>query len=226
MVKLLNQQHWHALFLLLSGSVYCFVRPHQAVLTGELWHIPTRAWFLIALLVPVVHQVYVLLCWRAELHFKAITRRWGSKGFGYYRVGFAVLILLRPVSIVLLAISNAWSFQLGWPTALALSGLLFLPASWLFYSVKRHFGLDRAFGIDHFKPEEYRHAPLVKKGIFRYTSNGMYWFGFMILWIPGILLRSEAALIAAAFNHLYIWVHYYFTELPDMKFIYGEGREP
>jgi len=39
------------------------------------------------------------------------------------------------------------------------------------------------------------------------------------------LLRSEAALVAALFNHLYIWVHFYFTELPDMKFIYGEGRE-
>ncbi|SVB81565.1 uncharacterized protein METZ01_LOCUS234419, partial [marine metagenome] len=22
--------------------------------------------------------------------------------------------------------------------------------------------------------------------------------------------------------HIYIWIHYYFTELPDMKFIYGK----
>ena len=62
---------------------------------------------------------------------------------------------------------------------------------------------------------------MVKKGIFRYTSNGMYWFGFLLLWVPGFLFRSEGALLAALFNHLYIWVHFYFTEKPDMDLIYG-----
>ncbi|MGH8650439.1 MAG: hypothetical protein ACREUP_14225 [Burkholderiales bacterium] len=38
------------------------------------------------------------------------------------------------------------------------------------------------------------------------------------------LAVSPAALGAALFNHLYIWVHYYSTELPDMKRIYGEAR--
>jgi len=49
----------------------------------------------------------------------------------------------------------------------------------------------------------------------------MYIFGFFILWIPGLLLLSKAALLVALFNHIYIWVHYYFTELPDIKVIYG-----
>jgi len=225
-MKLLSRQIWHAaLLVLLLAAVYYYVRLHPAVLAGELWHIPTRAWFLLALVVPVVHQVYVLLCWRAELLHQAISRRWGGRGFRYYRVGFAILILLRPVSILLLAVANARTLDLGWQEALLISLLLFAPAAWLFYSVRRYFGIDRAFGIDHFQPQTYRHAPMVKKGIFRYTSNGMYWFGFLALWIPGVLLRSEAALVAALFNHLYIWVHFYFTELPDMKFIYGEGRE-
>ncbi len=48
----------------------------------------------------------------------------------------------------------------------------------------------------------------------------MYIYGFLILWIPGILLQSKAAPFIALFNHLYIWVHYYFTELPDIKMIY------
>ena len=101
-----------------------------------------------------------------------------------------------------------------------LSVLLFIPSVYLFYSVKKYFGMDRAFGIDHFYPEEARNLPFVKKGIFKYTSNGMYTFGFLILWIPGILLQSKAALAIALFNHIFIWAHFYFTEQPDMKIIY------
>jgi hypothetical protein len=48
----------------------------------------------------------------------------------------------------------------------------------------------------------------------------MYTFGFLILWSLALLSLSKAALIVAAFNHLYIWVHFYFTELPDIRHIY------
>ncbi len=50
----------------------------------------------------------------------------------------------------------------------------------------------------------------------------MYVFGFFSFWAPGLWFASVAALFVALFNHLYIWVHYYSTELPDMKRIYGE----
>ena len=82
--------------------------------------------------------------------------------------------------------------------------------------------MDRAFGIDHFFPEKYKNVSMVKQGIFKHTSNGMYIFGFLTLWIPGILLKSKAAILIALFHHLYIWVHYYFTEKPDMKIIYAD----
>jgi hypothetical protein len=49
----------------------------------------------------------------------------------------------------------------------------------------------------------------------------MYKFGFLILWSIALVFLSKAALLAAAFNHLYIWVHFYFTELPDIRRIYG-----
>jgi protein-S-isoprenylcysteine O-methyltransferase Ste14 len=88
------------------------------------------------------------------------------------------------------------------------------------YSIARYFGFERAFGIDHFDTS-YRGKPLVKKGIFRYTSNGMYVFGLLILWIPGVLFSSLTALAAALFSHIYIWVHYFCTEKPDMNFIYA-----
>ena len=100
--------------------------------------------------------------------------------------------------------------------------ILLIPGVYGQYSVFKYFGINRAFGIDHFKPEKYKNKRFVKKGIFKYTPNGMYKFVFLLLWIPGILFQSKAALIAALFQHIYIWIHYYFTELPDMKFIYGK----
>jgi len=74
-------------------------------------------------------------------------------------------------------------------------------------------------GIDHFD-SSYGDRPLVKEGIYRYVNNGMYLFGVAIIWIPGLVYLSKAALLSALFTHLYIWVHYYCTEKPDMKRIY------
>jgi hypothetical protein len=53
-------------------------------------------------------------------------------------------------------------------------------------------------------------------------GNGMYVVGLMVLYLPGLLLLSKAAIVAALFNHVYIWVHYYCTERPDMLEIYGD----
>jgi len=91
--------------------------------------------------------------------------------------------------------------------------------AYLFYSVKRYFTFARAYGIDHF--DKNYNVPYVKQGVFRFTNNGMYVFGLLILYIPALLLISKVALVVALFNHLYIWVHYYATEKPDMKQIYG-----
>jgi hypothetical protein len=102
----------------------------------------------------------------------------------------------------------------------ALAVVALIPALYLFYSVKRYFGFKRAFGIDHFDPS-YRSMPFVRKGIFRFNSNGMYVFGFLLIWVPGLWWASEAALVAALFNHVYIWLHYYATERPDMRRIYA-----
>ena len=89
-------------------------------------------------------------------------------------------------------------------------------------SVQRQFGMQRAAGADHFD-SRYREMPLVEKGIFRFTSNGMYLFGFFLFWAVAVGFNSAAALVVAAFSHLYIWVHFYATEKPDMEFIYDPG---
>lgn len=222
-MKILKHQHWH--FILLAAMlfvVFFVVKSDSSFFSGELFGISTFTWFIFALLSPIVHQIYVLICWRAELYGKSISKSLGvEKGFKVFKLAFTFLILSRPVTILLLSISNAWTMDINNSLSYIVSLSLFIPAAYLFYSVKNYFGADRAFGADHFFPEKYKDAPMIKKGIFKYTSNGMYIYGFFLLWIPGVLLQSKAALLLAAFNHIYIWVHYYFTELPDMKVIYN-----
>ena len=218
---MLKKQTWHIVILtILLIVLYVAVKKDPVLTKGELFGISTRSWLLFSLLIPILHQVYVLVCWRTQLYHNSILKRFGDKGFLYYKIGFTILIIFRPISILLLAISNTKTLPISSTWAYIVSGILLIPAIYLLYSVKTYFGIDRAFGLDHFYPEKAREMPLVKQGIFKYTSNGMYVFGFLGLWVIAILFQSKAALLAALFSHFYIWVHYYTTELPDMKVIY------
>lgn len=221
--QLIFERQWlHALLLaaLLAGlevfSGFAGVR------TGQLWGVGTPRWFWLATGVAVVHQVYVWFCWRTQLHASWLTRTFGTLGFPVYAAGFAVLGSTRVVLVFLLAVSNRDTLRVN-PSAIKLLALIAaIPATYLSYSVLRYFGVKRAFGIDHFD-DSYRSLPLVRKGIFRFTRNAMYAFGFLLLWVPALWFASLAALGVALFNHLYIWVHYCATELPDMRRICGDA---
>ena len=102
--------------------------------------------------------------------------------------------------------------------------LLTLPGIYAMYSVKRYFGMIRAAGADHFEPQ-FRDMPLVRGGIFRFTSNGMYGYAFLLFWATAVGFNSAAALAVAAFSHLYIWVHFHATEKPDMIFLYHGSQQ-
>jgi hypothetical protein len=129
--------------------------------------------------------------------------------------------MARPLSIILVALSNRDTLGLNPVVTFTLAVVLLIPWGYLEYSVRQYFGWDRAMGKDHFDIA-YRTLPFVRQGMFRYTRNGMYTFGFLILWIIALVFLSQAALLVALFTHLYIWVHYYCTELPDMHTIYGK----
>ena len=215
-----EKQGWHLLFLVLLLASVAFLASGD-VLIGQLGGVGTQVWLWIALMVPVIHQVFVWLFWRLELHHGLITHWFGNNGFPIYKTGFTVLFAARPISILLLGISNYDT--LTYPPALtyAVAVLLLIPGIYTMYSVAHYFGIDRAYGIDHFDPA-YREKPFVKQGMFKYTDNAMYKFGFLIPWSIALITLSKAALLVAAFNHLYIWVHFYFTELPDIRHIYAK----
>ena len=61
----------------------------------------------------------------------------------------------------------------------------------------------------------------MRKGIFKWSPNAMYVFVIQGTWLFGILAASKLALIAAGFQSIYIWIHYFSAEKPDMKHIYG-----
>ena len=110
--------------------------------------------------------------------------------------------------------------------ALDLAIVLLLPSLYTAWSVQRYFGFARAAGGDHFR-RRYREMPLVTRGAFAWTPNAMYTFGFLGLWAIALLARSHAGLVAALFQHAYIWVHYACTEQPDMELLYGNpGASP
>ena len=223
-MKVFKKQIMHVIFLAISLWLIAFLcNNYPSLLDGELWNISTKTWLYLAIVSPILHQVYVLVCWRLELYYNTLSNIFSDKGFLYYKIGFAILFLLRPITITFLAISNTDTLEINPILSYVLSVFLLIPVIYLFYSVKKYFGFDRAFGIDHFEPKKLKTFPMVNKGIFKYTSNGMYIFGFLTLWVIGFLFMSNAALLMALFSHIYIWIHYYYTERPDMDFIYGDS---
>lgn len=218
-----EKQGWHAicLALLLLAVIYGF--RSESMQAGSLLGVSTQNWFWVSISIPIVHQVFVGLGWRAQLHFKWMTRLFGERDFQVFGVVFMILFVSRPIAAVLLAISNANTIDISTTMRVIISLALFIPTAYLGYSVAKYFGVKRAMGADHFDPS-YRDLPMVTEGIFKYTSNAMYTFGFLMMWIPAFIWASKAALLSAAFSHLYIWVHYFTVEKPDMARIYG-GRD-
>jgi hypothetical protein len=220
--KIFERQVLHMAALLLLLWIVVTLFSGDRFREGVFLDISTPVWFWLTIATAVAHQLYTWAMWRLELYGKVLSRFFGEHAFTLYKILFALFGLSR-FMIVPLAISNRCAIEFHGLLQWGLSGLILIPALYLFYSVFRWFGLNRAAGLDHFRPEEAPEWGFVKEGIFRYTSNGMYLFGFLILWVPGMMLESPAALLAAAFSHLYIWVHYFCTEKPDMETIYG-GR--
>lgn len=223
-IKLIfEKQTLHYILLtILLGGIFA-VSLNEDFLAGRFLGASASVWFYLAVGSAILHQVYVWFCWRTQLHYSLITRLFGRSGFTYYAAIFFILIISRIVLIIGLAVSSRNSLHFSHLVLNSLAFIISVPVIYLFYSVARYFGFKRALGIDHFD-QSYRHRPLVRAGIHRFSSNAMYVFGLLILWIPGLLAASSPALLVALFSHIYIWVHYYSTEKPDMERIYGLQR--
>ncbi|MCR3921167.1 MAG: phosphatidylethanolamine N-methyltransferase family protein [Firmicutes bacterium] len=176
-------------------------------------------WPIFAFLSAVLHQGLVVVVWRAELFGSNISRMFNAKGFYLYGILFFLLFLLRFISTVGAAIDASRTFYLPYVVLWPITGTIFIFFIWAQVSVFTYFGVKRALGADHFYPE-YRDIPFVRQGIFKYTSNGMYAFGLLGFMLPGLFFQSGMGLAVGLFHYLAVWLHYWATELPDMKYIY------
>lgn len=219
-IRILEKQGWHLLSLLVLLPAVYWIAQADGFLTGALFGWPTSTWLIIALAIPIVQQVFIVFAWRTQLQSGLWTRWFGEAGFPIYGVIFMITLTARPVTVLLVGLANRGTLGLPFTLIALLSLILLIPTAYLFYSVVRYFSIVRAMGADHFDPA-YRESTLEKRGIYKYMDNSMYIVGFFLLWIIALLTASKAALLAALFNHLYIWAHYYFTEKPDMQKIYG-----
>lgn len=218
-------QRFHAIALAFLLIMVAATARMPCMLEGSAGGVPTFTWFVASIGVAIAHQVYVWWSWRAELLDQRWTRVFGNAAFSIYATGFAVLILARPVTVCVLAYANRDTLPLANAFTRTLAILLALPAIYLGWSVARYSGFRRATGLDHFDPRA-RELPFVRMGIFAWTPNAMYVFGFLWLWIPALWFGSAAAVVASAFQHAYIWVHYLATERPDMRVLYPPGFVP
>jgi len=143
---LLERQHIHLVILafLLTG-ISILVKTGK-FLDGQVLGIDTVTWFVLAITTAVLHQVYVLFCWRVQLHYSLITRLFGWNGFTYYSTGFFILAILRIIFVILLAVSSRNTLSVDQSILNIIALAVTLLALYLFYSIGRFFPLQSCCG--------------------------------------------------------------------------------
>ena len=207
-------QIWHlggTIILFYISSLFVDLENNSNFFLG----ISSLKWFLIAMLMPIIHQMYVWICWRSELCWKLVSNTIGFKG---YVIIFFILIISRLSAIVLCFVDYGSLYKPGilvW----FISIVIFIPGAYTMYSVKKYFGFLRAAGADHFDPK-YRDMPFEKRGIFKWSPNAMYVFAIGIPFAFAVATGSKSMFIVAIYTYISIWLHYFCTEKEDFKYIY------
>jgi len=213
-------QHLMLLILLAAGALYLA----EPTLNGDSWlGLAERQWLQIGIIIVIIHQVLGWFVFRFQLVYQLLTRLLGKLALPLWGIVFMPFLIARPLLVFALGLADRGTLP-GPSNLYLLAGIvLLIPSLYAMWSVVKHFGISRALGGDHFY-EKFRQMPLVKDGIYKFTSNGMYGVVFLGLWAIALLLQSRAALVYALFQHAYIWVHMYCTEGPDMRILYEDNE--
>ena len=212
-----KHQIWHVggtIVLFYIGTQFADLQNN----TDTFIRINALSWFMIAMSIPLIHQVYVWICWRSELCWKSVTNTIGFKG---YVIFFFILIISRLSAIVLCFVDYGSLYKPNWFVWI-LAIVIFIPGVYTMYSVKKYFGFLRAAGADHFD-SKYRDMPFEKRGIFKLTPNAMYVFAIGIPFGFAVATGSQSMFVISIYTYISIWLHYFCTEKEDFKVIYGSN---
>lgn len=215
---LFKRQIWHLLALAILLPV-TWMLAADALGDGSWFGITDESWFWLGTGLAILHQVFTWAGWRAQLGWELLSYLFGSYDMIFWGSVFLPLLFARPLILFATGMADRGSLALPSWLTITLGILLLIPCIYTMWSVARYFGIPRAMGGDHFR-SGYRSMPYVREGAFAWSKNAMYTFGFMGLWAIALLLKSQAALSMALFQHVYIWVHHYCTEAPDAELLY------
>lgn len=215
-----HRQIWH--FLSLIILVYLTWKFSNPAIQNNSWFsISSNTWFWLAISFTIFHQVIVWIVFRLQLGWATLTKMFKSFDQYLWAIIFIPLLISRPIFIIGLANSTKNTLPISRPILIIIAIIISIPALYTLWSVFKYFKIMRALGGDHFRVS-YRKMAMVDKGAFKYSSNAMYTYAFLLLYAIALYNASLPALIVSVFQHIYIWIHYYCTEKPDMDIIYGE----
>ncbi|MBI2070669.1 MAG: hypothetical protein HYT79_08715 [Elusimicrobia bacterium] len=221
MGKILERQGYHLLGYLLLGSILYWAVLQNPESHGRALSLSTSGLAALSWILAGIFQFGSAIIWRLELHRGYVHRTMGGTGFPLFRFFFAVIIITRMLLVIPISKTSAGTLPippaLFWILILAPLPLII----WACVSVLLYFGFIRATGADHFDPA-YKKRGLETRGIFKYIRNPMYAVILLLLYHPGLYFQSFLGLVAAACHHAFVWCHYFCTEKPDMKKIYGD----
>lgn len=216
----LERQGYHLLAFILLGGLLLYtthVYPDGKVLIGSM---STSQWIWFSWVFAGIFHLWITFFWRMELYGNKISAWLGKAGFPLYRAGYVVFGLLWLLPVIPISFSSRDTASVpAWFSVPFLAVTIPLTL-WGLHNATVYFGITRASGADHFDAA-YRNAPLEKRGIYKYIPNVMYTVVLLALYHPGLVVQSAQGLIAAAAHHAFVWVHYFCTERPDMREIYG-----
>ncbi len=221
--NIFEKQDWHfALLALLVVSVNAIMVLYPLSFTGVFWGLSTGTWLWIGVFTAILHQIYIMLIWRIQLETRWLTTNLPRLGFIAYLIDYTLMLAARTGAIILVAAANREvifipdSFR--WVGSIIL-GIVF---TWLTYSVTKSSSYKDLAGAVFFESKDPNHCG-IQKNISAVVPGAVYIFGPLSFYIPGLVLASPASLLLALFNHIYIWIHYCYTEAPSLKRVYSSN---
>ncbi len=221
MKKLFKYQGYHLLAYIILGLFLLFICSETEESKKTIWRMTANQWVLFSWIFAGIFQAWIFIFWRLELYYGKIKKWFGNSGFPVFRAGFVLLGSLRLLPIIPISVLTGNTIEINNWISYALILITTPLILWCMYSVTFYFGINRLFGADHFY-SKYREGTLEKRGIFKYLPNSIYTVMLLIFYHPGLFFHSSLGLLTALIHHIFVWVHFFCAEKPDMKEIYGK----